>query len=99
MRKFVIIILPVALATASCFDEVSHIQTRPLPSPNPTSYSFPMSVEEVHQGAVQAFSREHQRKQRIFEKAVSTISLESVLEVESATNALDREWKERRSPS
>ena len=88
MRKSIPIVSVVALAAVSCSHGVSHIQTRPLTSPNPTSYSFPMSVEEVHQGALQAFSGEHQRKQRIFEKAVTTVSLESVLEVEDATNAL-----------
>lgn len=88
MWKAFTITLPVALVAVSCSHGVSRIQTRSLPSPNPTNYSFPLPVEEVRAGALQAFSRDHQYKQPIFERSTSTMRLESTLTVECSTNAV-----------
>src|SRR5262245_61938267 len=87
MWKGFTIVLPVALAAVSCSHGVSRIQTRSLPSPNPTAYSFPLPVEDVHTRALQAFSRDHQYKEPIFKKPARTDYWESVLWVECSTNA------------
>jgi hypothetical protein len=78
----------VAFAAVSCSQNVSRIRTHSLPSPNPTSYSFPVPVEEVHTRALQAFSRDHQYKEPIFKKPAKTDYWESVLPVECSTNVL-----------
>ena len=88
MSKSFTIALVVAVVAVSCSHNVSRIQTRSLLSPNPTSYSFPLPLEEVHTRALQAFSIEHQIKERIFEKSASPVSLRTVLSAESSTNAM-----------
>ena len=87
-KGFTISVLALALAAVSCSHGVSRIRTRSLPSPNPTSYSFPLPVEEVHARALQAFSRDHQRKNPIFEQPPKRDYWESTLSVESVTNAV-----------
>lgn len=84
MSKGFIIALAVALAAVSCSHGVSRIQTHSPPSPNPTSYSFPLPREEVHAKALEAFSRDHQYKEPVFGKSASTVQLS----VEGVTNAL-----------
>ena len=88
MWKGFTIALAVPLAAVSCSHDVSRIQTRSLPSPNPTSYAFPLPLEEVHTKALQAFSTDHQYKEPIFGKSASSVRLESVLSVECSTNPL-----------
>jgi hypothetical protein len=80
-------ILAVAIATVSCRDGVSPIQTVPFPSPNPTYYSFPLPVEEVHKQAWQAFSIDHQVEHPIFGRSRG-IGFEDTLSAECATNAV-----------
>ena len=87
-------VLVVALATVSCSHGVSRIQTLSLPSPNLTTYKFPLLVQEVHTRALQAFSRDQQRHEAIFPKPTKTantandVSWESILSAECSTNAL-----------
>ena len=88
MSKVLTIVLAVALVVVSCSHGVSRIQTRSLPSPNPTRYSFPLPLEEVHTRALQAFSREHQYKEPIFGRSASNARLESILSAECSTNAV-----------
>jgi hypothetical protein len=88
MSKVFPVILVVALCVVSCSHGVSRIQTRALPSPNPTTYTFPLPLVETHTKALQAFSREHQYKEPIFGRPASQERLESVLSVECSTNAL-----------
>jgi len=87
MSKNFAIALAAALVAVSCSHNVSRIRTHSLPSPNPTSYSFSVPVEEVHTRALQAFSRDHQYKEPIFKKPAKTDYWESVLSVECSTNA------------
>ena len=88
MSKNFAIVLAVAFVTVSCSHNVSRIQTRSLPGANPTSYSFPLPLEEVHTRALQAFSIDHQVKEPIFQKSASPVSLESVLYPRCSTNAV-----------
>ncbi|HMJ65486.1 MAG TPA: hypothetical protein VK615_09045 [Candidatus Binatia bacterium] len=84
------IALAVALVTVSCSHNVSRIRAHSLPSPNPTAYSFPLQLEQVYTNALQAFSIDHQVKQRIFAKSSSPVSLEFVLFPQSSMNAVSR---------
>ena len=87
MRKsFAVVLGIVAVAAAGCSHGVSRIRTHALASPNPTRYSFPLPVEEVHARALEAFSRDHQHKEPIFEKPAKTDDWRSSLEAESSTN-------------
>ena len=88
MTKLFPIALAVALVAVSCSQDVSRIQTRTLPSPNPTSYTFPLPVEEVRAGALQAFSTEHQTKEPIFGRSPSKVHSTSTLSAECSTNAV-----------
>jgi len=90
MSKNFAVALAVALVAVSCSHNVSRIQTRSLPGANPTSYSFPLPTEEVHTRALQAFSIDHQVKERIFPKSASPVSLQFVLYPQSSTNAVSR---------
>jgi hypothetical protein len=58
-----------------------------LPSPNPTSYSIPLSEAEVHERAWEAFSIDHQIDHPIFGRKTA-IGFESTLYAECATNAV-----------
>jgi hypothetical protein len=88
MWKRFTILLAVALAVVGCSHGVSRIRTGVLPSPNPTSYSFALPVEEVHAKALQAFSRDHQYKEPVFKQPPSTDYWCSTLLAECSTNAL-----------
>lgn len=88
MTKSLTTILSVALVAVSCSPSASRIQTRPLSIPNPTTYSFPLPLEEIRTRALQAFSIEHQIDEPIFGRTVSTTHLESVLSAECSTNAV-----------
>src|ERR1051326_4335480 len=88
MTKRLTTCFAVALVTVSCSRGVSRIQTRSLPSPNPTSYSFPLPLEEVHTGALRAFSIEHQVAEPIFGHSAGVANLQETLFAECATNAV-----------
>ena len=90
MWKGFTIALAVALVAVSCSHGVSRIQTHSLLSRNPTTYSFPLPVEEVHIRALQAFSIEHQVKKPIFARSRSSVPLEFVLTAECSTNTILR---------
>jgi hypothetical protein len=87
MTKTRTIFLIVTLVAVSCSGGVSRVQTSSLPSPNPTSYSFPLSVAEVHARAWQAFSTVHQIDEPIFGNSTN-ISFDSKLSAECSTNAV-----------
>ena len=87
MIKTVIAILTVALVTVSCTRGVSRIQTRSLPSPNPTSYLFPLPLAEVHARALEAFSLEQQDKQPMFAYPTNSTFSGNILSAECSTNA------------
>jgi hypothetical protein len=88
MWKGFTILLAVALAAVSCSQGVSRMRTQPLPGPNPTTYSFPLPVEEVHARALHAFSYKHQRGEPIFTRPASADHWESTLRAECSTNAI-----------
>ena len=88
MTSRLTIIIALALVAASCSRGVSHVQTRSLPAPNPTTYSFPLPLEEVHTRALQAFSIKHQIGDPIFGRSASKFHLEPVLFAECSTNAV-----------
>lgn len=73
---------------ASCSRGVSRIQSYALPAPNPTTYSFPLPLEEVRARALQAFSIDHQVDQPIFGRPTLASHLEGVFSAECATNAV-----------
>ena len=41
---------------ASCSPPIKSVEKRALPRPNPTNYTFPLPVAEVHEKAWRAFS-------------------------------------------
>jgi len=88
MSKNCAILLAVALVTVSCSHGVSRIRTHSLPRSNPTTWPFPLPVEELHAKALQAFSIEHQVKKPIFERSASPVTLEFALSAECTTNAV-----------
>jgi hypothetical protein len=88
MPKWLLMILTLGLATVSCSRGVSRVQTRVLPVANPTTFTFPMPLEEVHTAALQAFSIERQVKQPIFGRSDPASNLEHILSAECSTNAV-----------
>jgi hypothetical protein len=88
MTKSLTITFAVALVAVSCSRGVSRIQTRSLPAPNPTTYSFPKPLEEVHASALQAFSIQHQIEEPIFGRSAGMVHLEPILSAECSTNAV-----------
>jgi hypothetical protein len=88
MAKNLIIFLVSAFAMVSCTGNVTPVQTISLPTPNPTSFLFPMPLDEMHAKAWQAFSIDHQIDQPIFGRTDLPIHLEETLDAECATNAV-----------
>jgi hypothetical protein len=88
LKKNLTAVLSIALAAVSCSHGVSHIQTRSLPAPNPTSYSFALPVEVVRTRALEAFSIEHQIDQPVFGRSAPLSHMESIFSAECATNAV-----------
>jgi hypothetical protein len=78
----------IALVAVSCSRGVSRIQTHPVPRPNPTSWSFPFPLELVRAQALEAFSIEHQARDRVFGRPAGPLHMESTLFPECATNAV-----------
>ena len=60
MTKNYATIFAAALLAVSCSRGVSRIRTHRLPQPNPTSYTFPLPLDDVRTRALQAFSMEQQ---------------------------------------
>jgi len=88
MLKNGVILLAIALLPLSCSRGVSRIQTRALPAPNPTNYTFSMPLLEVYAKALEVFSIEHQVTNPIFGRLPASSHLEiNVLFPECATNA------------
>src|SRR5437899_11165640 len=85
MTKSFTTVFAVALVAVSCSQG---IQTRSLPTLNPTTYSFPLPLEEVRTKALQAFSIDHQIDEPVFGRPSSPVHLESVLSAECSTNAV-----------
>gem|GEM_PF-5888514 len=88
MTKHIPAFVAVALVAVSCSHGVSRIQTRALPASNPTTYSFPLPLEEVHTRALEAFSTKHQMDKPVFARSSSEIRLESIFSAECSTNAI-----------
>lgn len=88
------IISATAIFAASCSKPPPTIQTWTLPQENPISYSFPLSVEEVHAKALIIFSSSYQIDKPIFGRepyrpySPGVAQLESILAVESFTHAV-----------
>src|SRR5215469_11571958 len=80
-------ILAIALVTVSCSHDVARIQTRSLPSPNPTAWSFPLPVEEVRVKALDAFSIKHQVAQPVFGREIDD-RIRGDIFAECSTNAV-----------
>ena len=85
IKSFTTVFL-VALLAVSCTRGVSRIHTRPLPQPNPTSYTFPLPLDDVRTKALEAFSLEGQ-VHGIFVTPVGP-SFTSKLSVECSTDAV-----------
>lgn len=81
-------VLVIAFGITSCSRNVSRIETHSLPSPNPSNYSFPFPLEEVHTRALQAFSEDHLFDHPVFGRSADSSHLEIMLSAECATNAL-----------
>lgn len=88
-------LITLASLVGSCSGSASPppIQTHSLPQPNPTSYSFPLPLQEFRTKALQAFSVDHQIDRPIFGKQQSSASagadfLQHILQVECSTNAI-----------
>src|SRR6185503_17787591 len=88
MTKSLTAIVALALAAVSCSRGVSRVQTRSLPAPNPTSYSFPFPLTEVRTKALEVFSIDHQVEQSVFGRPTGAVQLQYVFFVECATNAV-----------
>ena len=81
-------LVAVAMVTVSCTSGVSRIQTRSLPSPNPTSYSFPLPVEETRVRTLEAFSIHHQVHEPVFGHSAVGSGFEDIFSAECSTNAV-----------
>ena len=88
MARNLAILLAVALVTASCSHGVSRIQTRTLPSPNPTSWLYLMPMEQVRAKALDAFSIEHQVSQPVFGRHQIEDHIDGEIFAECFTNAV-----------
>lgn len=89
MNRFSInltLIFSIALLAASCSHGVSRVETRALASPNPTSYSFSLPMQQVYTNALDAFSIEHQAADPVFGR-LHDLHLEGLFS-ECATNAV-----------
>jgi hypothetical protein len=78
----------IALVTVSCTSGVSRIQTRSLPTPNVTSYSFPLPVDEIRIKAMKAFSIHHQVQEPVFGRSPVGSGYRDIFSAECCTNAL-----------
>jgi len=78
----------IALLAVSCTTGVSRIQSRPLPRQNPTSWSFPLPVEDVRTKAMEAFSIHHQVQEPVFGHSAVGSGFEDIFSAESSTNAV-----------
>jgi hypothetical protein len=89
MVKNGLIIFAIALLPLACSRDVSRIQTRSLATPNPTNYTFSLSLQEVQAKAWEAFSIEHQVTNPIFGPLPASSHLDKmdILVPECATNA------------
>lgn len=88
MTRNLAAILAAALVTTSCSHGVSRIQTRSLPSPNPTSWSYPLPVNTVRSKAMDAFSIPQQVKQPVFGRHPIEEHLDGMIVAECSTNAV-----------
>jgi hypothetical protein len=79
-------IVAIGLIAVSCTSGISHVQTLPLPTPNPTTCLFPLPVAEVQMKALQAFSLDHQFNHPVFGRL--SLPFEDTFDVECATNAV-----------
>jgi hypothetical protein len=80
------LIFSIALLAVSCSHGVSQVETRALASPNPTSYLFSLSLQQVYTNALDAFSIEHQAADPVFGRS-HDLHLEGLFS-ECATNAV-----------
>jgi hypothetical protein len=81
--------IALALLAASCGADPSPIQTHSPSSPNPTSYTFPLPLGKVRNGALDAFSIEHQIDVPVFHRSPSAPSyMDTHLALECSTNAV-----------
>jgi hypothetical protein len=83
MMKQIAILALIALFSVSCSP---HIHTKTLSHANSMSQSFPLSVPQVREAAMQAFSLDHQVADPIF--GHQSIAFRSALFLETATNAV-----------
>jgi hypothetical protein len=81
-------VFALGLVAVSCSSGISRVQTLALSTPNPTTYSFPLPLEEVETKAWRAFSIEHQVEHPIFGRPSVATHLERTLFAECATNAV-----------
>jgi len=88
MIKHFTCLVCIAFFAVSCSHGVSRVQTRTLATPNPTTYSFPLPLEEVHAKALNAFSNRHQLEQPVFANAKGRSGFEEIFSAECATNAV-----------
>ena len=88
MRKNLILVSFLSVMTISCSHGISRVQTRPLPTQNPTNYAFPFPLETVYAAALQAFSVDHQIKHPIFGRSPASGHLEMAFATECVTNAV-----------
>ena len=88
MIKNLTALMGVALFAVSCSHGVSRVQTRALTTPNPTTYTFPLPLQEVHAKAFTAFSIEHQVRQPVFGRVDSGSGFESIFSIACVTNPL-----------
>ena len=84
----IIACLSVAALVTSCTRDRVRVQTRSLARPNPTTYSFPLPVQEVHAKGMEAFSTRHQAQEPIFGRPSGSMYFARTLFPESATNAI-----------
>jgi hypothetical protein len=76
-----------AFLATSCSVNIVHVRTRLLPKPNPTSYSFPLPLDEVRAKSFEAFDFRRQYDRPIFGSAPVSGVFNDTFCVETATNA------------
>lgn len=87
LLETILLVLAIALTAVSCSRGVSRIEIASLPTPNPTSYSFPFPLATVREMAWQVFSIDHQINQPVFGR-LTNLNFESTFFAECATNAV-----------
>jgi hypothetical protein len=66
IARSALLVLALAASSSSCVVGASRVRTLPMPSRNPTSWTFDLPVEQVRSGTIEAFSFQRQLREAPF---------------------------------